>query len=129
MSPVGRALVLSYEDSRLIIKLSFIHSFIHSFFYSFLHSFILYINQNFIMARFPAFERNNVHQILKIACISPERLIYTLLSFSLSLCHIFFTDIKFRWLFRYLKRNVPAVSTVPCFCVPTDYKRISFFTR
>ena len=35
---------------------------------------ILYITQNFIMARFPAFERNKVHQILKIASISPERL-------------------------------------------------------
>ena len=32
------------------------------------------ITQNFIMARFPAFERNKVHQILKIASISPERL-------------------------------------------------------
>ena len=90
---------------------------------------IPYITQNFIMARFPAFERNKVHQILKIAFISPERLTYTLLGFSLSLCLIFFTDFKFRWLFRYLKRNVPLVSTVPCFCVPIDYKRTSFFTR
>ena len=56
---------------------------------------ILYITQNFIMARFPAFERNKVHQILKIASISPERLTYTLLGFSLSLCLIFSLILSF----------------------------------
>ena len=32
-------------------------------------------------------------------------------------------------MFRYLKRNVPLVSTVPRFCVPIDYKRTRFLTR
>ena len=56
---------------------------------------VLYITQNFIMARFPAFERNKVHQSLKIASISPKRLIYTLLGFSLSLCLIFSLVLSF----------------------------------
>ena len=66
------------------------------------------------MAGFIAFERNKFHQILKIASISPKRLTYTVRGVFVSFFHCF----KFRWLFRYLKRNVPLVSTVPRFCVP-----------
>ena len=51
---------------------------------------VLWISQNFIMVRFTAFERNKRNQILKIASISPKCLTYTTLSFSLSLCLIFF---------------------------------------
>ena len=56
---------------------------------------VLYISQNFIMARFPAFERNKVHQILKIVSISPKRLTYTLVRYSLSVCLIFSLILSF----------------------------------
>ena len=84
---------------------------------------ILYVSQNSIIARFAAFERNKLHQILKIVSISPKRLTYVFLSFFVQSFPRFFNDFKFRWLFLYSKRNVPLVSTVPHFCVPIDHKR------
>ena len=47
---------------------------------------LLYISQNFIMAHFAAFERSKLHQTFMTACISPQRLNYAFVSFSLSLC-------------------------------------------
>ena len=56
---------------------------------SFLPSF-LYISQNYVMARFAVLERNKLHQILKTTSISPLRLTYAFVSFSLSLCLVFY---------------------------------------
>ena len=50
----------------------------------------LYISQNFIMARLAAFVRSKLHQILKTASISPQCLTYAFVSFSLSLCLVFY---------------------------------------
>ena len=66
---------------------------------SFLPSF-LYISQNYVMARFAVLERSKLHQILKTTSISPLRLTYAFVSFSLSLYFVF-TDFKLLWLFRY----------------------------
>ena len=56
---------------------------------------LLYISQNFIMACFIAFERNQFYQILKIASISPKRWTHTIRSFSLSLCLVFSLILSF----------------------------------
>jgi len=45
--------------------------------------------KKFIMARFTAFKRNKLHQVLKIASNLPKRLTYAFLSFSLYLCLFF----------------------------------------
>ena len=51
---------------------------------------ILYIFQNYVMARFAVLERSKLHQILKTTSISPLCLTYAFVRFSLSLCFVFY---------------------------------------
>ena len=51
---------------------------------------LLYISQNYVMARFTVLERSKLHQILKTTSISPLRLTYAFVRFSLSLCFVFY---------------------------------------
>ena len=86
---------------------------------------ILYISQNFIMARFAVFERIKLHQIFKAASILLSRLTQAFVSFS------FKSLARFLLILSFVARSDVTKGTflVPHFCVPIDYKRTNFFTR
>ena len=56
---------------------------------------LLYISQNFIIARFAAFERNKLHQILMMVSISPKRLTNAFWSFFFSRFLVFSLILSF----------------------------------
>ena len=56
---------------------------------------VLYISQNFIIARFAAFERNKLHQILMMVSISPKRLTNAFWSFFFSRFLVFSLILSF----------------------------------
>ena len=86
---------------------------------------VLYISQNFIMARFAVFERIKLHQIFKAASILLSRLTQAFVSFS------FKSLARFLLILSFVGRSDVTKGTflVPHFWVPIDYKRTNFFTR
>ena len=98
------------KDSNLVINLLFLFLLL-----------LLYISQKFIIARFAAFERNKVHQILKMVSISSKHLAYAFRGFFFNLFLVFSLILSFFGYSFISNRSVPLVSTVPRFCVPIDH--------
>ena len=72
------------KDSNLVINLLFLFLLLP-----------LYISQKIIIARFAAFERNKLHQILKMVSTSPKRFAYAFRSFFFNLFLVFSLILSF----------------------------------